>query len=176
LLVGQNGLVDRVPVHGAVFTVDHAFFEQAGEQPLFPAVVVRLAGGHFTGPVHREAEAAQLRLHVGDVLVGPLGGRYVVFHCGVFRRHAERIPTHGLQNILALHALVARDHVADGVVAHVAHVQLAAGVREHRQAVVGFLAWLFTDFKGLLLIPERLGGGFDLTWLILFVHGYFCTG
>jgi hypothetical protein len=24
-----------------------------------------------------------------------------------------------------------------------------------------------------LLIPERLGGGFDFTGLILFVHGYF---
>jgi hypothetical protein len=35
---------------------------------------------------------------------------------------------------------------------------------------------LFTDFKGLLLVPERLGGGFNFTGLILFVHGYFCTG
>ncbi|RML97279.1 hypothetical protein ALQ86_05728 [Pseudomonas amygdali pv. eriobotryae] len=47
LLVGQYGLVDRVPVHSAVLAVDHAFFEQASEQPLFPAVVIRLAGGNF---------------------------------------------------------------------------------------------------------------------------------
>ncbi|MNE01259.1 hypothetical protein D3C80_936920 [compost metagenome] len=122
LFVGQNGLVDRVPVHGAAFFVDHAFFEQAGEQPLFPAVVIGLAGGHFARPVHRQAQAAQLAFHVGDVFVGPLGGRYVVLHRGVFRRHAEGVPTHWLQNIFALHALVAGDHVADGVVAHVPHV------------------------------------------------------
>ncbi|CRM87541.1 hypothetical protein [Pseudomonas sp. 22 E 5] len=122
LFVGQYGLVDRVPVHGAVLAIDHAFFEQACEQPLLPAVVVRLAGGHFAGPVHRQAQAAQLGLHVGDVLVGPLGGSYVVFHRGVFRRHAEGVPTHGLQDILALHALVTGNHVTDGVVAHVPHV------------------------------------------------------
>ncbi|MNS35433.1 hypothetical protein D3C72_675910 [compost metagenome] len=122
LFVGQDGLVDRVPVHGAAFLVDHTFFEQAGEQPLFPAVVIGLAGGHFARPVHRQAQAAQLGFHVGDVFVGPLGGRYVVLHRGVFRRHAEGVPTHGLQNVLALHALVAGDHVADGVVAHVPHV------------------------------------------------------
>src|SRR5690606_1494090 len=31
LFVGQDGLIDRVPVHGAVLAVDHAFFEQARE-------------------------------------------------------------------------------------------------------------------------------------------------
>src|SRR5471032_432972 len=122
LFVGQYGLVDRVPVHGAAFLVDHTFFEQAGEQPLFPAVVIGLAGGDLARPVHRQAQAAQLGLHVGDVFVGPLGGRHVVFHRGVFRRHAEGVPTHGLQDVLAEHALVARNHVADGVVTHVPHV------------------------------------------------------
>ena len=122
LFVGQYGLVDRVPVHGAAFFVDHTFFEQAREQPLFPTVVIRLAGGDLAGPVHRQAQAAQLGLHVGDVFVGPLGGRHVVFHRGVFCRHAEGVPTHGLQHVLAEHALVARNHVADGVVAHVPHV------------------------------------------------------
>ncbi len=135
LLVGEYGLVDRVPVDRAVLAVDHPFFEQAGEQPLLPAVVVRLAGGDLAAPVDRQAEAVQLRLHVGDVVVGPGRRGDVVLHRGVFRRHAERVPAHRLQHVAALHAVVAADHVADGVVAHVAHVQLAARIREHRQAV-----------------------------------------
>ena len=57
LLVGQHGLVDRVPVHRGDFLVDHALFEQAGEQPLLPAVVVRLAGGQFARPVDGQAQA-----------------------------------------------------------------------------------------------------------------------
>src|SRR5690606_26533608 len=73
LLVGQYGLVDRLPVHGTVLAIDHPLFEQAGEQPLLPAVVVRLAGGDFAGPVDGQAQRFQLGLHVGDVLVGPFG-------------------------------------------------------------------------------------------------------
>ncbi len=172
LLVGQHGLVDRVPVHRAVLAVDHALLEQTGEQPLFPAVVVRLAGGDFARPVDGQAQAFQLGLHVGDVLVSPFGRRHLVLHRGVFGRHAEGVPAHRLQHVLALHALVAGDHVADGVVAHVAHVQLAAGVGEHRQAIEGVLAGLFAHFKGFLRIPVGLRGGFDLAGLILFVHGY----
>src|SRR5690606_9354623 len=60
LLVGQHGLVDRVPVDGAVLAVDHALLEQAGEQPLLPAVVVRLAGGDLAGPVDGQAQRFQL--------------------------------------------------------------------------------------------------------------------
>ncbi|MNQ46919.1 hypothetical protein D3C85_607460 [compost metagenome] len=176
LLVGQYGLVHRVPVHGAVLAVDHALLEQAGEQPLLPAVVVRLAGSHFARPVDRQTQAFQLGLHVLDVFVGPLGGRDLVLHRGVFRRHAEGVPAHGLQHVLAEHALVAGDHVTNGVVAHMAHVQLAAGVGEHRQAIEGFLAWLFAHYKGFLRVPVGLRGGFDFAWLILFVHGYWRWG
>ena len=122
LLVGQNGLVYRVPVYGAVFTVNHTFFEQAREQPLFPAVVIRFAGGDFARPVNRQTQAAQLGFHVGDVFVGPLGRRDVVFHRGVFSRHAERIPAHWLKHVFAEHALVTGDHVTNGVVTHVPHV------------------------------------------------------
>jgi hypothetical protein len=47
LFVGEHRVVDRVPVHRGHLFIDQAFFEQAGEQPLLPAVVVRLAGGQF---------------------------------------------------------------------------------------------------------------------------------
>ncbi len=172
LLVGQHRLVDRVPVDGAVLAVDHAFFIQAGKQPLFPTVVIGFAGGDFARPVDRQAQALQLGAHVVDVFVGPLGRRDLVFHGRVFCWHTERVPAHGLQHVLALHTLVACNHVADGVVAHVPHVQLAAGVGEHRQAIEGVLAWLFAHFKGFLRVPVGLRGGFDLAGLILFVHGY----
>ncbi|MCY1497244.1 hypothetical protein D9M68_312040 [compost metagenome] len=171
LFVGQYGLVHRVPVHGAVLAVDHALLEQAGEQPLFPAVVVRLAGGDFARPVDGQAQAVQLGLHVVDVLVRPLGRRDVVLHRGVFRRHAEGVPAHRLQHVPAVHALVAADHVADGVVAHVAHVQLAARVGEHRQAVELVLAVGFLDAEGVVFVPVFLGLGFDFEGLVLLVHG-----
>ena len=172
LLVGQYSLVHRVPVDATILAVDHTFLEQAGEQPLLPAVVIRLAGGDFARPVHSQTQRLQLALHVLDVFVGPLGRRDLVFHRGVFRRHTERVPAHGLQHVFTLHALVAADYVTDGVVTHMAHVQLAARVGEHRQAVEGLLARLFAHYKGFLRVPMGLRGGFDFTGRVLFLHGY----
>jgi hypothetical protein len=50
------------------------------------------------------------------------------------------------------------------------HVQLAAGVGEHRQAVE-FLAILILDrLETLVFIPELLGVVFDFVGLVLGVH------
>ena len=102
LLVGKDGLVDRVPVHRAVFTIHDAFFKQLGKQPLFPAVVFGFAGGDFAFPVNRKTQAFELGFHVFDVVVRPSGGGDVVFHRRVFRRHAERVPTHRLHDVEAV--------------------------------------------------------------------------
>src|SRR3546814_18190892 len=59
------------------------------------------------------------------------------------------------------HALVSADDVADGVVAHVAHVQRAGRVRQHRQAVVRRLRGFLPHLERAGVVPEALGGGFD---------------
>jgi hypothetical protein len=56
LLVGQHGVVYRVPIYRAELFVNQAFFVEAGEQPLFPAVVLGGAGGEFAFPVNGKAE------------------------------------------------------------------------------------------------------------------------
>ena len=45
LFVSQYGLVMRAPVHRRDFFVGQTLVDQLGEEPLFPAVVFRLAGG-----------------------------------------------------------------------------------------------------------------------------------
>src|SRR5690606_40678064 len=62
--------------------------------------------------------------------------------------------------------LVAADHVADGVVAHVAHVQRAGRVRQHRQAEELRLAGLFGHLEGARVLPEALRGGLDQGGLV----------
>ena len=170
LLVGEHGLVDRVPVDRGHLLVDHALFEQAGEQPLLPAVVVRLAGGELARPVDGEAQRLQLRAHVVDVGVGPGGGRHVVGDRGVFRRQAEGVPAHRLHHVEAAHGVVARQHVADGVVAHVAHVQLARRIGEHRQAVVFGAIGIVGSTVDLAGRPVRLRGAFDFRGKVFFLH------
>ncbi len=103
LLVGEHGLVDRIPVHDAGLAVRDALLEHAQEQPLVPAVVRRIAGGDLARPVEGEAQRLQLALHVGDVVARPLGRRHAVLDGRVLGRQAEGIPAHGLQHDLALH-------------------------------------------------------------------------
>ncbi len=162
LLVGQHGVVHRVPVHHRGLLIDDTLLEQAREQPLLPAVIVRLAGGHFARPVHAQAQRLQLLLHVLDVGIGPGGGRHVVGHRGILGRQAESVPAHRLHHVVALHLVIAAKHVADGVVAHMAHVQLARRVGEHRQAIVFRFAAVFVGAERLGGLPLLLGGGFDI--------------
>jgi hypothetical protein len=91
-----------------------------------------------------------------DVAVGPLRRRRLVGDGGVLGRQAEGIPAHGVQHVLAEHALVAGDDVGDRVVAHVAHVQLAAGVGEHGQAVELLAAEIIAGGEAAVLFPVLL--------------------
>ena len=114
--------------------------------------------------------------HVGDVVVCPLRGWYAVFGGGVFGRQAKGIPAHRHEYVVALHAQLAREHVVDGVVAHVAHVQLAAGVRQHGAGVEFFAAAVFAYAVNIGLAPGGLYGAFKLRGLVNFLHGCLLAG
>jgi len=90
-----------------------------------------------------------------------------------FRRKTEGVPAHGLEHVLSEHALVAGYHVADGVVAHVAHVQFAAGVGEHGKAIVFFPFGILGDFEDPALFPVSLGLGLDFGRVVTLLHGGF---
>ena len=170
LLVGEHGQIDRIPVHDAGLLVGDALLEHAQEQPLVPLVVVGVAGGQLTRPVDGQAQRLQLALHVGDVVARPLGRRHAVGHGGVLGRQAESVPAHGLQHVAALHAHEAREHVADGVVAHMAHVQPARGVGKHGQAVEFLAGRVFVGDKGALRVPVSLRAAFDSGRVVTFLH------
>jgi hypothetical protein len=50
------------------------------------------------------------------------------------------------------------------------HMQFAAGVGKHRQAVIFFAAGIFNGGEAVLLLPELLSAGFDVAWGVLVVH------
>jgi len=167
-------LINRVPVHDLGFLVGDALFEHAQEHPLVPLVVIRAAGGELAIPVDGKAERFQLHAHVIDVVPSPLGRRHLVLDRGVFSRQAKSIPAHRLHDIKALHLVKTGQYIANRVVAHMAHVQLARRVGEHRQAVILGLAAVFNGFENLVLFPFGLGGGFDRGRGVLFLHGVAC--
>ena len=104
LLVREHGLVERIPVHDAGLLVCDAFFAHTQEKPLIPAVIGWVAGRELTLPVEREPERLQLLFHVRDVVAGPFRRGDAVGHRRVLRRQTERIPTHRLHHVAALHA------------------------------------------------------------------------
>src|SRR5262249_56500030 len=78
LLVGENGLAGRAPVHARALLVGEAALEHPDEDELLPAVVRGVAGGQLAVPVVGDAHAAELGPHVPDVLPGPHRGVHAV--------------------------------------------------------------------------------------------------
>ena len=177
LLVGQHGLVDRVPVDDLRLAVGDALVEHLQEQPLVPAVVAGIAGGDLATPVECQAERLHLRLHVGDVGARPVARRDLLVDRRVLGRQAEGVPAHRRHHVEPAHAQDPVHDVVERVVAHMAHVQLAARVRQHR-ADVELGPWLtrrvarvFNGAIGLGGVPLRLNRGLDLLGAVLFLHG-----
>ena len=131
LLVGQDGLVHRAPVHVAVAPVGQAALVEPQEQPLVPVVVGGIAGLQPPAPVERgrvPPERGRLGLDVG---VGPVGRVRVVPDGGVLSGQAEGVPADRVQHVLAAQEVIAGEGVTDGVRLGVAHVQVTRRIGEH---------------------------------------------
>ena len=167
LLVGEHGLVHRVPVHHLSLAVGDAALQHLQEDPLIPAVVLRLAGRHFARPVKGEPQRRHLRLHVSDVRVRPLRGRHLLGKRGVFSRQAEGIPSHRSHDVVAAHTAVTVQHVIQGVVAYVAHVKLPGRIGKHRANIVfrffmaGGIKRMLDRAVDILCLPLGLNFRFD---------------
>ena len=136
LLVGEHGLVDGIPVDEGLLAMDEAGLHEVQEQLLLVLVVAGVAGRDLALPVEAEAHALQLAAHRRDVVVGPFRGVDAVLARGVLRRQAKGVPAHRVHDLEAARALVAGDHVAQRVVAHMAHVDAPRRVGEHLEHVV----------------------------------------
>ena len=51
-----------------------------------------------------------------------------------------------------------------------AHMELAAGIGKHGQAVVFFATGIFYGGEAALLMPKFLGSGFDVAGGVLMIH------
>ena len=157
LLIGQHRLVDRIPVHDRGLLVDQALLVELDEEPLLPAVIRRLTGRQAPIPVIGDAQLLELAAHVVDIGIRPLRRRHAVLHRRVLGRQAEGIEADRLQHVPAKHALIARDHVPDRVIAHMPHVQAPARIRKHRKAIELLARHVLPRLERLVLVPECLG-------------------
>ena len=88
----------------------------------------------------RERKHTHAHIHIHthtprDTPMRPLISSNAPLHRRILRRQPKRVPTDGMHNMVAAHAVELCKAVADAVHAHVAHVKHAAGVGEHAQDV-----------------------------------------
>ena len=163
LLIGQHRAVHRVPVHPALLPLHQPAGQEVEEQFLLMPVIAGVAGGEFPPPVQRQPHALQLGAHIGDIVPGPFARMDLALPRRILRRQPERIPPHRVQHRITARPLIPRHHIAERVVAHMPHMDLAAGIREHLQYIVFRLAirrHIFhpEDAAGVPgLLPTRLG-------------------
>ena len=166
LLVREHRLILGAPLDDGALAKREAGLMEAQEDPLRPAVVVRLARRELAVPVDRPAHALHLAADRGDVLARRLGRVAARPDRGVLGGKAERVVAHRVHHALPVPALVQRHDVAHRVVLDVPHVQLARRVGqhlEHVEALVGVSRSGVGHVEDALalpdLVPARLDGG-----------------
>ena len=131
LLVCQHALAARAPVDGHGGLVGQVMLEHLQEDPLRPLVVIGVGGVHHTVPVEAVAEHLELAGEILDVLLRDDGGMDVVLDGKVLRRQTEGVKADGIEDVVALHPLLAADDVHCRKGARMADVQSGGGrVRE----------------------------------------------
>ena len=137
---------------------------QDQEDPLGPADVARVGGGHLPVPVVTEAEHLQLAAEGGDVSLGTLpwrgAGTDGMFLCG----QAEGVKTHRVDHADAPHPGSPTDDVGGGVALGVADMQpITAGIGKHVEDVGLLVGRQPRGTEGVVLVPPslpfRLDGG-----------------
>ena len=170
LLVGQHGLVLGAPVDGAVLAVGQTTLVELQEQPLRPAVVVLVGGVEGARPVEGRGVSLARLDRLGDVGAGVVVGVRVVADRGVLGRQPEGVEPHRVEHLEAALPPVAGHHVVQGEDLGVTHVQVTAGVGEHRERVALLALARVVSAEGLQLLPHRLPlllGGRDVVRRLL---------
>ena len=153
LLVGQNGLTSGTPVDRVLLTVDQALFPQLLKDPLTPTVIIGTAGLDHAIQIVGEAHALHRGERLVHVLIRPGGSLRVVFDGGVLGGQAKGVKADGVQHVVAAHAGLTGHGIADGIVARVAHVQVARRIREHLEHILLRLTGVGVDGKEVGVLP-----------------------
>ena len=125
------------------------------------SVIFRITGGKFARPINRQAQGFHLCAHGCDVVIGPFFGMPTYSHRSIFSWHAKGVPPHWMQHIMSGGQLIARNHIAHGVIAYMAHVNAARWVGKHFQDIVFRTIGSRHGFEGLGFGPSLLPFGFD---------------
>ena len=171
-VVGEHGAQFFAPVHGHIDILGVTVQIELFEDPLGPLVELRIAGGDHLVPVIVKTKLLQLVAEGLDVFLREAfrmmsGGDRILF-----RRQAEAVVSHGMEDVIALHPLHAAYDVRGGISFRMAGMQAyAAGIGKHIQRVEFGLAEIpYVCPEGLVLFPVFLPFRFNGFRVINAVH------
>lgn len=93
-----------------------------------------------------------------------------MFDGRILRWQSKRVPPHRVKDVIASHPEVPGDHISDGVVSKVSHMDSARGIRIHLKAVVLWLPGILRDPESVPLLPDPLPLGFYRLKIVWFCH------
>ena len=160
--VGQDCPEFGAPPDGAFVHKRKAVLEELEEDPLGPAEVAWIRRVDLAVPVDGEAKTLDLAAEIFDVGFGRDGGVGAGLDCVLFRWESECVPTHWVEDVVAIGLFVAGKYVGRRVTFRVADMEAGTGgVREHVQGVVLGLVVIVDSLEGLLFFPVLLPAGLD---------------
>ena len=163
LLVGQHRAQRRAPVDRHLGHVGQPALVELEEDPLRPAIIVRVAGRDLAVPVVRKAQRPDLAAERVDVARGGVARVRAGLDRVLLGRQAERVPAHRMQDVEAAHPLVAGQNVRRGIAFRMPYVQPGrTGVGKHVEDVVFGLGAVDLGPESLVLQPVPLPLGLDV--------------
>ena len=158
LIVGKHRTQRLAPVHGHLDALGITGFPQLLEDPLGPLVELGIGCGDHLGPVVVKAQLLQLLGEGFDVLLGKAVGMVAGIHGVLLGRQTKAVIAHGMQHVVALHALHAAHDIGGGIALGMACVQAyAGGIGEHIQDIVLGLGEIpHIGGEGVVLLPVLL--------------------
>ena len=177
--IGQGGSADRAPVDQARAFIDQAFVVQVDEVLLDRSVASFVHGEAFALPVAGGAQTPDLLVDAASVLSLPfpgalqesfaadilLGQSFLfpqLIHDLDFRGDGRVVRARQPQRFVALHPLVADQHVLQGLVQGVTHVQLPGDVGRRHHDGKGVLRRVRVGSKSAVLLPLRVDAVFEI--------------
>ena len=168
-LVSKAGLTGRTPVDREFLLVSKALLEHFYKDPLCPLIVIRVCGVHFTVPVIKSCDLVDLFLDMLNVFCCRYRRMHTHLNRIVFCRQAKRIPSHRMDNIIALLQLIPAPYIGDHVASPVSYMETISGrIWEHIQTIIFlFLIAVFVCFRvDRILFPVLTPFFFDCLMII----------
>ena len=131
ILIREDALAGRAIINKGFIAENKSRIEHLAKNPLRPLIITLVGGIHRSRPVERKAYALELLNKMMNILIGHRARVHIVLYRVVLGRQAECIKADRKQNIIALHAALAADHLKSRICLDMSDVHSRArGVRK----------------------------------------------